>query len=365
MTFERQCAVRRLHLVTYENGMAMQEKLVAERQREEIPDQLLLLQHPPVITLGRGGNATNLLADPVTLASRGVRYYESTRGGDITWHGPGQIVGYPIIHLGEGRRDVRKYVTKLEEVLIRTANDFGIAAGRVDGQRGIWAGNEKLAAIGVRIARWVTSHGFALNVAPDLSHFDLITPCGIQGVGVTSMARLSGMRPARDEVVASILGHFADIFERDLVETGHDIEVVKVVIRDGQRVLLLHRHPHRGDFWQPLTGTMEPGELPDDTAEREITEETGWISTPVRTDLRQSFVVDSPWVRTKYGRAVFADEITYVAELDSSLPIRLDPEEHDDWGWFTVDEALERITWTADREAILRVFGNCPRGSEK
>src|SRR5437660_11568044 len=154
--------------------MSLQEKLVEMRQKELIDDQLLLLEHPPVITLGRGGDAANLLASTDALRRERVRFFETTRGGDITYHGPGQLVGYPIVHLGEGRRDVRRYVTMLEEVLIRTVAEYGIAAARVEGRRGIWVGNEKIAAIGVRIARWVTSHGFALNANTHLEHVSLI-----------------------------------------------------------------------------------------------------------------------------------------------------------------------------------------------
>src|SRR5579872_3922306 len=139
----RVCELRNLHLVTYENGMHLQQKLASLRQSEAIPDQLLLLEHPPVITLGRGGDPSNLLASPDQLRARGIRFYETSRGGDITYHGPGQIVGYPILHLGEGNRDVRKYVTKLEEVLIRTVAEYGIVATRVEGKRGIWTGNNK------------------------------------------------------------------------------------------------------------------------------------------------------------------------------------------------------------------------------
>src|ERR1700732_883082 len=185
----RLCELRSLHLVTYENAMHLQQKLVGLRQTDSIPDQLLLLEHPPVITLGRGGDSANLLASTETLQTERVRFYETTRGGDITYHGPGRIVGYPILHLGEGNRDVRKYVTKLEEVLIRTVAEFGITATRAEGKRGIWVGGNKIAAIGVRIARWVTSHGFALNVNTNLDHFRLIPPRGLQGSGGAAFAR--------------------------------------------------------------------------------------------------------------------------------------------------------------------------------
>src|SRR5438552_3005699 len=258
----RPCDLRNLHLVTYENGMRLQQKFVELRQAEQIDDQLLLLEHPPVITLGRGGDAGNLLATPEALAARRVRFFETTRGGDITYHGPGQLVGYPIVHLGEGRRDVRKYVTAVEEVLIRTVAEFGIAAERADGKRGIWVGNDKIAAIGIRIARWVTSHGFALNVNTNLEHFRLITPCGLQGTGVTSLSRLTGRAVTVADVRAVVAAKFAEVFERELHPRDESVRMVKVMVYDGHRVLLLHRRPERGNFWQPITGSIEDGEVP-------------------------------------------------------------------------------------------------------
>src|SRR5436305_7560166 len=229
----RTCELHRLHLVTYENGMKLQQKMVEMRQRDELPDQLLLLEHPPVITLGRGGDASTLLASEDALKREGVRFFETTRGGDITYHGPGQVVGYPIMHLGEGSRDVRKFVTNLEEVLIRTVAEYGIVAERVEGKRGIWVGNDKIAAIGVRIARWVTSHGFALNVNTNLEHFRLITPCGIHGSGVTSMARLAGRAVPLDDVGAVAAAKFGEVFERAMRPVAASIRLVKIVVYDG------------------------------------------------------------------------------------------------------------------------------------
>jgi lipoyl(octanoyl) transferase len=355
----RRCDLRNLHLVTYENGLALQAKLVELRQQESIEDQLLLLEHPPVITLGRGGKVENLLASPEALAANGVRFFETTRGGDITYHGPGQLVGYPIIHLGEGRRDVRKYVTMLEEVLIRSVAAYGITAARVEGRRGIWVGDDKIAAIGVRIARWVTSHGFALNVNTNLDHFRLITPCGLHGTGVTSIARLTGRAIAMDEVRAVVAAKFAEVFERELVPTAETIRLVKVLVVDdatgnGDRVLLLHRRPERGGFWQPITGSIEEGESPLATARREIAEETGHAGEPRPMELTQSFMIDSPYLAGRYPSPIVASEICFSTRLDSVLPIRIDPEEHDDWGWFPFSEAYEKIRWTDDREALER-----------
>ena len=351
----RRCDLRQLHLVTYENGMRLQQKLAEMRQRDEVEDQLLLLEHPPVITLGRGGDAANLLASPDVLRRERVRFFETTRGGDITYHGPGQVVGYPIVHLGEGSRDVRKYVTRLEEVLIRTVAEYGIVADRVDGKRGIWVGSHKIAAIGVRIARWVTSHGWALNVNTNLDHFNLITPCGIRGTGVTSIARQTGRAIDVDEVRQVLASKFAEVFERELVPREETIRLVKVVVHDRDRVLLLHRRPERGDFWQPITGSIEPGESPAETARREIVEETGHQGQPVSLGLTQSFMIESQFLASRYPAPIIASEVGFSAAFDSSLPIRLDADEHDEYGWFTFGEAYEKIRWTDDREALEMV----------
>jgi lipoyl(octanoyl) transferase len=348
----RPCDLRNLHLVTYENGMRLQQKLVELRQNDAIDDQLLLLEHPPVITLGRGGDARNLLAPPDVLRSQRVRYFETTRGGDITYHGPGQLVGYPVLHLGEGRRDVRKYVTMLEEVLIRTVAEYGITAARVEGQRGIWVGHEKIAAIGVRIARWVTSHGFALNVSTNLEHFRLITPCGIRGSSVTSIARQIGREVTLDDVRAVAAAKFAEVFDRELRTVPETIRLVKVLVHDGERVLLLHRRPERGNFWQPITGSIENGEAPPATARRELAEETGNDGHPEDIGLRQSFMIESQYLSAKHPGPVIATEIGFAARMSAADAIRMDAEEHDAFGWFTFAEAYEKIRWSDDREAL-------------
>jgi lipoyl(octanoyl) transferase len=208
--------------VPYGDALALQRALVDERQRGRVDDLLLLVEHPHVLTLGvRGdGGRRHILASPDQLAARGVEIHETGRGGDITYHCPGQIVGYPIIDLKPDRCDVHRYVRDLEEVLIRTAGDYGIEAHRVDGLTGVWVGREKLAAIGVRLARWVTSHGFAFNVTTDLDYFSLIVPCGVPDRGVTSLERVLGRRVERDGVEDHIVRHFCDVFARVPVRTG-------------------------------------------------------------------------------------------------------------------------------------------------
>ncbi len=351
----RLCELRNLHLVTYENGMHLQQRLVTMRQNDAIPDQLLLLEHPPVITLGRGGDAGNLLASAEALRAQRVRFYETTRGGDITYHGPGQIVGYPILHLGDGNRDVRKYVTKLEEVLIRTVAEYGIIATRADRKRGVWVANKKLAAIGVRIARWVTSHGFALNVNTNLDYFRLITPCGIQGAGVTSISGEVGHAVPIEDVRAALVREFAEVFDREIIPRAETIRLIKVMVHDDDRVLLLHRRPERGNFWQPITGSIEDGESPLETARREIVEETGQSGEPEDLQMRQSFMIESQHLEARYPTPIIATEIGFTARLSSKAPIRIDADEHDGFGWFTFGEAYERIRWTDDREALERL----------
>jgi lipoyl(octanoyl) transferase len=191
---------------------------VADRQAGRIPDTLLLLEHDPVFTLGRNARKENVLFPDEALRDKGFGVFETGRGGDVTYHGPGQLVGYPILELPLGRRDVHRYVRDLEEVMIRTCADYGIVAGRVGGRTGAWVGHEKVGAVGVRIARWVTSHGFALNVSLDLAPFDLIVPCGIRDGGVTSLARLLGRPAPMDGVMAGVTTHFAEVFEAAAVE---------------------------------------------------------------------------------------------------------------------------------------------------
>ncbi|HKT79025.1 MAG TPA: lipoyl(octanoyl) transferase LipB [Vicinamibacterales bacterium] len=221
MPLPRKLEVRRLGRVPYAEALALQRTLVEERRAGRVPDLLLFVEHPPVLTLGvRGdGGRAHILAAPESLSNRGIEVFEAGRGGDVTFHGPGQIVGYPIIDLKPDRCDVHRYVRDLEEVLIRVASDFSITATRIDGLTGVWVGDRKLAAIGVRIARWITSHGFALNVTTDLSAFDLIVPCGIADRGVTSLEAL-GCFANREEVESRIVVRFAEVFDAAVDEVA-------------------------------------------------------------------------------------------------------------------------------------------------
>jgi lipoyl(octanoyl) transferase len=241
------CWIVDLGLIGYAEAFELQKRIVAARKADAIGDVLLLCEHPHVITLGRSGKRENLLASERVLAQKGVELHETNRGGDITYHGPGQIVGYPVIQLAAIRRDVVWYVRMLEEVMIRACADFGIAAGREEGKSGAWvspvrpeaeegrdspqrtqssgsstAEPEKIGAIGVHISRWVTSHGFAFNVATDLRYFELIVPCGIAERKATSLEKVLGRAVKRNEAATKIVEHFGEVFGREPRQTTRE-----------------------------------------------------------------------------------------------------------------------------------------------
>lgn len=231
----RVCRIVDLGLIGYAEAYALQKRMVAARKADAIGDVLLLCEHFPVITQGRNGKREHLLASEHLLRQRNVEFFETSRGGDVTFHGPGQIVGYPILHLAPIRKDVVWYVRMLEEVMIRATNEFGIAAQREPGKTGVWveaaanteessratrhaplATPEKIGAIGVHVSRWVTSHGFAYNVSTDLRYFDLIVPCGIVGRKATSLEKLLSDAVSPREVAPRLAYHFGEVFGLEL-----------------------------------------------------------------------------------------------------------------------------------------------------
>ena len=221
-----QLRIHDLNRIAYDEAFVIQKKTVARLQEEGRGDEtLFLLEHPHVITLGRNATRNSLIAGDELLRRRGVSVVETDRGGDVTYHGPGQLVGYPVIRLEPGRRDIRRFVTDLEEALLRTINDFGIAGRRDPVHRGVWVEDRKIASVGIRISRWVTCHGFALNVTTDLSYFTLIHPCGITGCQMTSIKNETGLDVEMRAVKQTFTKHFSDIFDRepvlDLMEEAH------------------------------------------------------------------------------------------------------------------------------------------------
>ncbi|MGC1413898.1 MAG: lipoyl(octanoyl) transferase LipB [Candidatus Acidiferrum sp.] len=255
----KSCDIFNLGLIGYAEAYELQKRLVAARKADAIGDALLLCEHTPVITQGRNGKREHLLVSENVLRQRKVEFYETSRGGDVTYHGPGQLVGYPILQLGAIRKDVVWYVRMLEEVMIRTSAEFGITAHREEGKTGIWVADEekeftqssqrtqssqssqreeiaaeKLGAIGVHISRWVTSHGFAYNVATDLRNFDLIVPCGIAGRKATSLEKLLGRAVSVREVVVKMVRHFGDVFGLEMRTDSREELMAKLELAEQQ-----------------------------------------------------------------------------------------------------------------------------------
>lgn len=356
----REITVWRLGRVEYEDGLRLQELFGQARKADLIGDVLLLLEHSPVLTLGRSGKRANILAPADALQRMGVEVFETNRGGDVTYHGPGQIVGYPIFKLPDDRKDVRRYVRDIEEAMIRTVARWGLTAGRIPKWTGVWLGDEdspdarKIAAIGVHIARWQTSHGFALNVNTDLSHFRFIVPCGIQERGVTSIEREVGQPIFLSDVEDELSRHFAEIFGAKTREARPERRTISVAVtrRDGPqtRVLLLKRTPDRGGFWQLVTGRIEPGESPIAAAAREVSEETGHA-----LEVRPLNYVHSFALGDEVPPRVF-EETAFTAQwpAEASPEVRLDPQEHTEFAWVTPDEALAQLPFAGLRAAVRR-----------
>ena len=233
--FRRRGYVIDIDLMEYRRAWDLQRKVVAAKLESDLPDILILLEHNPVITLGRRGNRQYIRASPEVLAARGINTYHVERGGEVTYHGPGQIVGYPILNLRNWRRDVSWYIFNLEEVLIRTLSDFGIEGSRNRLNRGVWVGDSKIGSIGVAITRWVTYHGFSLNVSPDMNHYRLITPCGLEGTEVTSIERVLGGTPDHVRVRDTISRHFQQVF---------DMELSRMDMEDLKGILGIHYQAH-------------------------------------------------------------------------------------------------------------------------
>jgi lipoyl(octanoyl) transferase len=356
----RTLVVHDLGRVEYEDGLALM-RIAAEAVRAGSPaatDHLFLVEHPPVLTLGRGGARANIVAAPAWLERQGFEIHETDRGGDVTYHGPGQIVGYPVVDLA-ARPDVRRYVAALEEAMIRTCADSGIEARRHEEHRGAWVGHRKVGAVGVHLSRWITSHGFAFNHTTDLSHFQVIVPCGIADprLGVTSLAAELAARdlpvPAAARVRARLAAHLAEALERTPeASPGPDLRTVSVVpIGADGRVLLLRRSEARGGFWQQVTGRLEPGESPDEAARRELAEETG-ADVPVEPlGYRHAFALDPSMNRVRPGALVVVDETAFAARLPERFSVRLS-DEHAEHAWVTPEEALARLRFAGLRKAI-------------
>jgi lipoyl(octanoyl) transferase len=378
MSEPRPLHVRPLGVVEYQDGLAAQKLVAAARHAGVIPDTLLLLEHPRVLTLGRGATRADILLPEDELARRGFDVYATDRGGEVTYHGPGQLVGYPILDLKPDRRDVRKYVRSVEEVMIRLARGYGIEAERVDDRAGIWVRRpegsrfawEKLGAIGVHLSKWITTHGFAFNVSTRLADFEAIVPCGITDAWVCSLESLlreSGAAvPTLAQVTAQTALVAAEVWESEPFEVPALLETISVAIlregREGDEALLLHRIPARGGFWQTLTGRREGGESALQTAAREIYEETGFAPRleEVRSlDYVHAFALDpsltpsgQPVPGAPPRPPVFARETAFGLRVPAGSEPRLDPREHDEHRWVAVEDALRVLPFAGLRRGL-------------
>ena len=212
----RPCLVYNLGLIDYDKAFELQERLHKARKAGAISDVLLLLQHPPVFTIGRSGTANDIIASEEVLDRENIQVFRTSRGGEVTYHGPGQLVGYPILHLRQNKLTVHQYVWNLEEMVMRTLADFGIESQRVAGRRGVWVGGEKVCSLGLRISSEVSMHGFSLNVNTDLRYFTYIIPCGITDATITSLSRLLGHEVKMEEVEEKLLRRFSEVFDFEL-----------------------------------------------------------------------------------------------------------------------------------------------------
>jgi lipoyl(octanoyl) transferase len=349
----------RLGRVEYEDGLRLQALFARARGSGQVSDVLLLLEHPPVLTLGRGAGSGNVLLGAQALAVRGVEVHLTDRGGDVTYHGPGQVVGYPILDLSPDRRDVRRYVRSVEEGMIRALAAHGLSAHRIGRWPGVWLGTEeggdarKIGAVGVHIARWITTHGFALNVNTALDDFGLIVPCGIREGWVTSMERELGRPVEMPSVENALARAFADVLEGELDWEERRLRTVSVtaIRRSGRgpEVLLLRRTPERGGFWQPVTGRRLEGESGAAAAARELSEETG-AELLVRTlRYRHAFALGES------VPPVVAEEEAFAVEWPEGLRVRLGPE-HDASEWVLPEVAVERLPYPGLRRAMRRAL---------
>jgi len=356
----RTLTVHRLGRVEYEDGLRLQALFARARKEGKVGDVLLLLEHPPVLTLGRGANRADVLASPEVLEARGVEVHETDRGGEVTYHGPGQIVGYPILDLAPDRKDVRRHVRSVEEGMIRALAEDGVEAGRIGKWPGVWVGSEsagdarKIGAVGVHIARWITTHGFALNVSAALEDFELIVPCGIREAGVTSMERELGHPVALGAVEESLARAFGAVLEAEVRFDEARLRTVSVTaVRRGPagpEVLLLHRTPERGGFWQPVTGRRLPGESAEGAARRELEEETG-VRLPVRSlEYRHSFALGDAVPPALVEEEAFAAEWPHGVEVHPGA-------EHDATEWVPTADALTRVPFAGLRRAVRRSIG--------
>lgn len=358
-TDSRPAQVRRFRRVFYGAGLRMQKALAELVRPGGKPDQLVILEHDPVFTLGRNATRADILVDPAFLARQGVSVHETDRGGEVTYHGPGQIVVYPICNLREGRQDVGRMVRGLEEAMIRTAADFGVTAQRIKGAPGIWVetprGLEKLGAIGLHLSRWITTHGLAFNVDPFLPHFQWIVPCGFKDKGVCSLRSLLGeAAPAWDTAADHLQRHLLEVLALEPHPVPEPSRSVSVLVWRrglvGIEVLMMKRVPAEGGWWQSVTGMVEDGESLEEAAAREVMEETGLRGHLQAMDLQHTFLLPPTAQDPRFNQ-----ETCFSAEVPAKSLVRLSPAEHVEFKWCPLAEAETLTPWEGARESLRRL----------
>ncbi len=358
----RPAQLRRFGRVFYGAGLRMQKALADFVREGGRPDQLVMLEHDPVFTLGRNATRADILVAPDFLEAQGVSVHETDRGGEVTYHGPGQIVVYPICNLTGGREDVGRLVRGLEEAMILTAADFGVKADRLKGAPGIWVetprGLEKLGAVGLHLSRWITTHGIAFNVDPFLPHFRWIVPCGFTDKGVCSLkSLLGGGSPDLGTAMDHLQRHLCEVLSLDLQPAAAPSRSVGALTwrrgTAGPEVLMMLRQPWHGRWWSSVTGMLEPGESLEAACRRELREEAGLA--PLRLEpleLAHSFWVDPSIVRFPDGEPRFNTETCFHAEVAGDAEVRLDLEEHEAFRWVAPSEALALMKWEGAKAAL-------------
>ncbi len=363
-TSRRPAQIRRLGRVSYEAGLRMQQALALGVREGRLPDQVLVLEHPPVFTLGRNATRRDIHVNDAFLQERGVEVFETDRGGQVTYHGPGQLVVYPICNLGDGRKDLGRFVRGLEEAMIRTAGDFGVTAERLEGYPGIWVntprGWEKLGALGIHLKRWITTHGIAFNVAPEMHHFRWITPCGITDKGVCSLSSLRGeAAPTWNQAAERMETHLAEVFGFEVLPVAPPSRSVSALTwrrgSNGPEVLVMLRQPDQGLWWSSVTGMVEPGESLEEAAHRELREEAGLSGTLTPLDLVHTFWVDPAILHLPEGEPRFNTETCFHMEVAAEGEVRLSPAEHSEYRWCSLDEAHDLMRWEGSRAAVRRL----------
>ena len=357
----RPAQIRRLGRVLYAAGLRMQQAMATYVQPGGRPDQILILEHNPVFTLGRNASREDIHVGDPFLRERGVEVHATDRGGQVTYHGPGQIVVYPVCNLQDGREDVGRLVRGLEEAMIRTAADFGVQAARLPGFPGIWVetprGLEKLGALGLHLHRWITTHGIAFNVDPELAHFRWITPCGITDKGVCSLRSLLGeAAPTWSQAADRLEVHLASQLGLAPQPVKPPSRSVSALTwrqgRSGPELLVMLRRPDQGLWWSSVTGMLEPGEAPEAAAHRELLEETGLRGTLAPLEFTHSFWMDPAILGLPPGDPRFNTELCYHMEVAADAQVELALDEHTEYRWCGFQEAHELMMWEGSKAAL-------------